>query len=66
MGPAVIASLLGMVLGQWVRAQVRPDMFRTCFFLASLLLGAHLVLRAVLTAATERRIPFSIVTICKA
>jgi uncharacterized membrane protein YfcA len=45
---ALAPALLGMVLGQWVRARVRPDMFRTRFFLASLLLGAHLVLRALI------------------
>jgi uncharacterized membrane protein YfcA len=41
-------ALLGMVLGQWVRARVRPDLFRTCFFLASLLLGGDLISRALI------------------
>jgi uncharacterized membrane protein YfcA len=45
---ALVPALLGMVLGQWVRARVRPAVFRTCFFLASLLLGAHLILRALI------------------
>jgi uncharacterized membrane protein YfcA len=33
------------VLGQWVRARVRSRAFRICFFLGSLVLGAHLALR---------------------
>jgi uncharacterized protein len=45
---ALVPALLGMVLGQWVRARVRPDVFRICFFVASLLLGAHLILRALI------------------
>jgi uncharacterized membrane protein YfcA len=42
---ALAPALIGMVLGQWVRARVRPETFRICFFAGSLLLGAHLVLR---------------------
>jgi uncharacterized protein len=42
---ALAPALLGMVLGQWVRARVRFETFRTCFFVGSLLLGAHLMLR---------------------
>jgi uncharacterized membrane protein YfcA len=45
---ALAPALIGMVLGQWVLARLRSDVFRLCFFLASLLLGAHLVLRALI------------------
>jgi uncharacterized protein len=44
LGPA----LLGMVLGQWVRARIRPETFRVCFFVGSLLLGAYLMLRSLI------------------
>src|SRR5262245_10642449 len=44
---AVLApALLGMALGQWLRARVREETFRVVFFAASLLLGAYLVLHA--------------------
>src|SRR5262245_14658296 len=42
----VVPALFGMVLGQWLRARVREETFRVIFFTASLLLGAYLVLRA--------------------
>ena len=42
---ALALALMGMALGQWVCARVRPETFRICFFAGSLLLGAHLVLR---------------------
>jgi uncharacterized protein len=45
---ALAPALLGMVLGQWVRARVRSETFRTCFFVGSLLLGAHLMLRSLI------------------
>ena len=45
---ALVPALIGMALGQWVRARARPDVFRICFFLATLLLGAHLILRALI------------------
>lgn len=45
---AFAPALAGMVLGQWVRARVRSETFRICFFAGSLLLGAHLVLRALI------------------
>ena len=45
---ALAPALLGMVLGQWVRARVRPETFRVCFFVGSLLLGAHLMLRTLI------------------
>jgi uncharacterized membrane protein YfcA len=44
---ALAPALTGMVLGQWVRGRVRAATFRICFFAASLLLGLHLALRAV-------------------
>ena len=42
---ALAPALIGMALGQWVCARVRPETFRICFFAGSLLLGAHLILR---------------------
>jgi uncharacterized membrane protein YfcA len=45
---ALAPALLGMVLGQWVRARVRSETFRICFFVGSLLLGAHLMLRTLI------------------
>jgi uncharacterized membrane protein YfcA len=45
---ALAPALAGMMLGQWVRARVRSEVFRVCFFLGSLLLGAHLVVRALI------------------
>jgi uncharacterized protein len=50
--PAVGGSLLvlvpafvGLALGQWVRSRVQARAFRICFFLSSLVLGVHLVVR---------------------
>jgi len=45
---ALAPALVGMMLGQWVRARVRSQVFRLCFFLGSLLLGIHLVVRALI------------------
>ena len=45
---ALAPALLGVVLGQWVRARVRSETFRICFFASALLLGAHLMLRTLL------------------
>jgi uncharacterized membrane protein YfcA len=45
---ALAPALIGMVLGQGVRARVRAETFRICFFAGSLLLGSHLVLRALI------------------
>jgi uncharacterized membrane protein YfcA len=44
---ALIAALLGMGLGQLVRARVPAERFRLVFFVGLLLLGSHLALRAV-------------------
>ena len=37
------AALAYMALGGWLRARVRPEAFRLCFFLGLLALGAELV-----------------------
>jgi uncharacterized protein len=42
---AVVVSLAGMRLGQAVRARLRPQAFRLCFFFGLLMLGAYLALR---------------------
>ncbi len=42
---ALLASLIGMGLGQLVRGLVRAETFRLFFFLGLLALGAHLALR---------------------
>jgi uncharacterized membrane protein YfcA len=39
---AVIPAACGMYLGQRLRETMRPELFRRCFFIALLLLGAHL------------------------
>jgi uncharacterized membrane protein YfcA len=44
LGPA----LLGMWLGQKLCARMRPEVFRICFLVGLLLLGAHLALRGLL------------------
>jgi uncharacterized membrane protein YfcA len=41
----LVPALVGMALGQWVRSRVQSHAFRICFFLASIALGAHLLLR---------------------
>jgi uncharacterized protein len=45
---ALVPALAGMALGQWVRARVQSRAFRICFFLGSLVLGAHLLLRGLM------------------
>lgn len=45
---ALVPALGGMGLGQWLRGRISPEMFRRCFFLGLLALGAHLALRAVI------------------
>jgi len=45
---ALAAAFAGMVLGQAVRVRLRPDTFRLWFFIGLMVLGAHLMLRAVL------------------
>jgi uncharacterized protein len=41
---AVAPAIAGMVLGQYVRSRVRPEVFRVCFYAGMLALGAHLAL----------------------
>lgn len=45
---ALVPALGGMLLGQWIRARIRPAVFRRIFFLGLLALGAHLSLRSLL------------------
>ena len=47
---ALLPALGGMFAGQWLRARIRPETFRKCFFAGLLLLGAHLALRTLVTA----------------
>lgn len=42
---ALVVALAGMRLGQAVRARLRPQAFRLCFFAGLLALGAYLALR---------------------
>jgi len=42
---ALLPALVGMAVGQWVRSRISATVFRRCFFIGLLLLGAHLVLR---------------------
>lgn len=42
---ALAPALAGMALGGWLRARVRPETFRLCFFLGLLVLGGELVWR---------------------
>ena len=47
-GVAIVASMVGMGLGQLVRGRVREATFRLWFFLGLLALGIHLALRGLL------------------
>ena len=42
---ALVPALAGMALGGWLRARVRPEIFRLCFFLGLLVLGGELIWR---------------------
>ena len=42
---AVGPAMVGMAAGGWLRGRVRPEMFRICFFVGLLALGAELVWR---------------------
>ena len=44
----VTAVLVGMRIGQLLRGRIEPRIFRLCFFVGLLLLGAHLALRSFL------------------
>lgn len=45
---ALAPALLGMRIGQIVRTRISPDVFRVCFFVGMLALGAHLALRGLI------------------
>lgn len=45
---ALVPSILGMLLGQWIRLRIEPALFRLFFFIGLLMLGAHLALRPLL------------------
>jgi uncharacterized membrane protein YfcA len=45
---ALAPTLLGMVVGGWVRGRVSEKLFRRCFFLGLLALGGHLASRALI------------------
>jgi uncharacterized protein len=45
---ALAPASIGMLVGQWVRLRIRPDLFRVCFLVGLLALGAHLTLRVLL------------------
>jgi uncharacterized membrane protein YfcA len=45
---ALVAALLGMVAGQWVRRRVSAETFRRWFFIGLVGLGVHLALRYVI------------------
>jgi uncharacterized protein len=45
---ALVATLAGLVLGQMVRARIREETFRLCFFVGLLLLGVELALHDLL------------------
>jgi hypothetical protein len=42
---AVLPALAGMWFGGWLRARVRPETFRVCFFVGLLVLGGELLWR---------------------
>src|SRR4051812_31437363 len=42
---ALVPALAGMTLGGWLRARVRPETFRLCFFVGLLALGGELLWR---------------------
>lgn len=46
---AVIPALLGMYVGQLLRNRLHPEVFRHWFFVAMLLVGLYIILRALAT-----------------
>jgi uncharacterized membrane protein YfcA len=44
---ALLAALIGMMFGQWLRDRISARAFRLCFLLGLLALGAHLMLRSI-------------------
>lgn len=45
---ALAPALAGMWAGQWLRGRISAEVFRRCFFLGLLALGAHLALRSII------------------
>jgi uncharacterized membrane protein YfcA len=45
---ALVPAFIGMWLGQIVRTRMRPEVFRVCFLVGLLILGAHLALRTLI------------------
>lgn len=45
---ALLPALIGMYIGQRILARVSPPVFRRCFFLGMLALGAHQLIRSLL------------------
>jgi uncharacterized membrane protein YfcA len=45
---ALVAAFAGMMLGQAVRARLRPKTFRLWFFIGMIVLGIHLMVRPLL------------------
>lgn len=45
---ALAPAILGMVMGQWIRSRVRPELFRRCLFCGLLVLGGDLILRGMI------------------
>jgi uncharacterized membrane protein YfcA len=44
---ALLPAGCGMLLGQWLRDRMQPALFRRCFFVSLMALGAHQLLRIV-------------------
>jgi uncharacterized membrane protein YfcA len=44
---ALLAALIGMMFGQWIRGRISARVFRLCFLSGLLALGAHLMLRSI-------------------
>lgn len=44
---AVLPALLGMFIGQRVRNKLRPEVFRVCFLAGLAVLGAYMIVRAI-------------------
>jgi uncharacterized protein len=45
---AVLPALLGMFIGQRVRNKLRPEVFRICLLVGLVVLGAYMIIRAIL------------------
>jgi uncharacterized membrane protein YfcA len=45
---ALVATLIGMGLGQPTRGKIKAETFRLCFFVGLMFLGLHLALRGLL------------------